>query len=144
MFYIPTKYEENWRTLLIFRPIHPSIHSIPSIHPSVNSALRASRVDLPWTPKGHCRCLLPPSPIFKRIGRFAPSLRALHARHDFNENPSFWKVRSHRALRARGLVKSLLKSLINTMYVSRVRYRMFLILNYKKGFWDFRKTDEFN
>ena len=53
--YIPTKYKKIWRTLLIFRPIHPSIHQ--SI-PSVNSALRASSCKLPWTPKGHCRCLL--------------------------------------------------------------------------------------
>ena len=37
MFYIPTKYKEIWRTLLIFHPSHPS-HPIPS----VNSALRAS------------------------------------------------------------------------------------------------------
>ena len=43
MFYIPTKYEEHGRTLLIPHPFHPS----------VNSALRASDVDLPWTPKEH-------------------------------------------------------------------------------------------
>ena len=28
LIYIPTKYKENLRTLLIFRPIHPSIHPI--------------------------------------------------------------------------------------------------------------------
>ena len=54
------------------------------------------------------------------IGRFEPSLRALPARHEFNGNLYFLKIEdasgtlrvapSRPALRARGLVKSFLKS----------------------------------
>ena len=58
-------------------PSRPSVRL--SIRPSVrpdNSALRASRVNLPWTPKGHCRCLSA-SMIFKikgfKRGREAPN-----------------------------------------------------------------------
>ena len=47
MIYIPTKYKENRRTLLIFHPPHPS-------HP-IKLALRARRVYLVWAPEGAVR-----------------------------------------------------------------------------------------
>ena len=33
--YIPTKYEEKWKTLLIFHPSHQSIYPSISSHPSI-------------------------------------------------------------------------------------------------------------
>ena len=54
--YIPYLYTNKVRRFVkdtFDIPSDPSVQPVPS-----NSALRASRVNLPWTPKGHCRCLL--------------------------------------------------------------------------------------
>ena len=76
MFYIPTKYEEHRRTLLIPDPSIDS--SIPSI-------------------RKQCRCGV------QNIHPSVQSLGAVHALHDFNENPLFSKFSEHRALRVREL-----------------------------------------
>ena len=50
MFYIPTRYKENWRTLLIPRPItHPPISKL---------ALRSRFLNLRWTPEWECKNLV--------------------------------------------------------------------------------------
>ena len=52
MINIHTKYKENWRTLLEFRPTHPS----HPMHPTRKLGATRLVCKLRWTPKGECSC----------------------------------------------------------------------------------------